>query len=138
VTSGRILAACSSGGRVAPPGIFFPTHDAQGPQPGALFEGTLEVEDGCVYLAQHGERWLGLWPEDLRAEIAGDTLRIVDGHGQVLASDGGPIRAGGGERSASGLGGFEALEAWFAEIGGTAIPRWCGDLVWQVSGIENA
>jgi hypothetical protein len=131
-----LLAACSSG-QVAPLGIHFPTHDASGPQPTALFEGSLEVEDGCVYLAQQGERWLGLWPNDLRAELDGDTLRIIDGHGQLLASEGGPIRAGGGERSASELGGFAALDEWFAEIGGTTIPRGCGELMWQVSEIQT-
>lgn len=129
------LAACSSE-PVAPPGIHFPTYDADGPQDAGLLDATLEVEDGCVYLAKDGERWLGLWPNDLRAELEGDLLRIVDGHGQVLATEGGPILAGGGERHASELGGLDALDEWFAEIGGTTIPRECGDLSWQVSGIE--
>jgi hypothetical protein len=132
-----LLGACS-GGPDAPPGIAFPTHDADGPQPGALLEGTLEVEDGCVYLTKGGERWLGLWPNGLRAELEGDRLQIVDRHGRVLATEGGPIRAGGGERRASELGGFAAFEEWFAEIGGTTVPSACGDLMWQVSGIETS
>lgn len=141
MTSPRLLAtvialtACSSD-PVAPPGIAFPTYEAEGPHPGALLDGTLEVEDGCVYITTDDERWLGLWPNDLRAELAGDRLRIVDGDGRVLAIEGRPIRAGGGERRASGLGGSAALEGWFAEIGGTTIPEGCGDLTWQVSGIE--
>jgi hypothetical protein len=132
-----LLASCSSGGPAAPPGISFPTYDAEGPHPGALLEGTLEVEDSCVYVARDGERWLGLWPNDLRAEFVEGRLRIVDGHGQVLATEGGPIRAAGGERRASELGGIAALDAWFAEIGGTTVPKGCGDLTWQVSGIET-
>lgn len=142
MTSGRIIiaatilfAACSSE-PVAPPGIRFPTYDAGGPQDAGLLDATLEVEDGCVYLAKDGERWLGLWPNDLRAELEGDHLQIVDGHGEVLASEGEPILVGGGERRASELGGFAALDEWFAGIGGTSIPRACGDLSWQVSGIE--
>jgi hypothetical protein len=130
-----VLAACSSD-PVAPPGIAFPTYEAEGPHPGALLDGTLEVEGRCVYLAKDGERWLGLWPNDLRAELAGDRVRIVDRDGRVLAAEGGPIRVGGGERRASELGGFEALESWFAEISGTTIPTGCGHLTWQVSGIE--
>jgi hypothetical protein len=130
-----VLAACSSE-PVAPPGIHFPTYDADGPQPLALLDGTLQVEDGCVYIAKDGERWLGLWPNGLRAELAGGHLQIVDGHEQVVASEGEPILAGGGERRASELGGFAALDEWFAEIGGTTIPRECGDLSWQVSEIE--
>jgi hypothetical protein len=141
VTSARflaamvVLAACSRD-PVAPPGIHLPTYRAAGPQPGALLDGTLEVEDGCVYLATDGERWLGLWPNDLRAELAGDRLRIVDGDGRVLAMEGGPIRAGGGERRASESGGSAALQEWFAEISGTTIPIGCGNLIWQVSGVE--
>jgi hypothetical protein len=130
-----VLASCSNE-PMAPPGISFPTYDAGGPQPLALLDGTLEVDDGCVYLAKDGERWLGLWPNDLRAELEGDLLRIVDGDGRVLAHEGGPIRAGGGERRASELGGFPALNDWFAEIGGTTITKRCGDLSWQVSGVE--
>ena len=130
-----VLASCSNE-PVAPSGISFPTYDADGPQPLALLDGTLQVEDGCVYVASDGERWLGLWPNDLRADLEGDRLQIVDGHGQVLATEEEPIRVGGGERRASELGGFSALNEWFAEIGGTTIPRECGDLTWQVSGIE--
>lgn len=130
-----VFAACSRD-PAAPPGIAFPTYDAGGEHPLALFDGTLEVEDGCVFLAKHGQRWLGLWPNDLRAVLVENRLRIVDGDGRVLAAEGGPIRAGGGERSASELGGFAALEAWFAGIGGTDLPNRCGDLTWQVSGIE--
>ena len=89
-----------------------------------------------MYLAQHSERWLGLWPDNVRAELDGGRLRIVDEDGQVLARERGPIRAGGGEQRASELGGFAALDEWFADIGGTTIPRGCGDLMWQVSGIE--
>jgi hypothetical protein len=130
-----VLASCSSE-PVAPSGIFFPTYDADGPHPTALLDGTLQAEGGCVFLARDGERWLGLWPNDLRAELEGDRLQIVDGHGRVLATEGEPIQAGGGERRASELGGFPALNEWFAEIGGTTIPRECGDLTWQVSEIE--
>jgi hypothetical protein len=130
-----MLAECSSE-PVAPPGIAFPTYEAEGPHPGALLDGTLEVEGGCVYLAKDGERWLGLWPNDLRAELDGDRLRIVDGRGSVLVTEGGGILVGGGERRASEMGGFAALESWFAEISGTTIPTGCGHLIWQVSGIE--
>ena len=130
-----VLAACSSD-PVAPPGIHFPTYDAWGPHDAGLLDATLEVEAGCVYLTKDGERWIGLWPNDLRAELEGDHLQIVDGHEQVLATEGEPILLGGGERRASELGGFAALDEWFAEIGGTPIPRVCGDLAWQVSGIE--
>jgi hypothetical protein len=141
VTSGRIIAAtilfvACSREPVAPPGIHFPTYDADGPQDAGLLDATLEVNDGCVYLAKDGERWLGLWPNDFRAELAGDHLQIVDGQGDVLATEGEPILAGGGERRASEVGGFAALDEWFAEIGGTTIPRECGDLSWQVSEIE--
>ena len=130
-----MLAACSSE-PVAPPGIHFPTYDADGPQDAGLLDATLEVEAGCVYLVKDGERWIGLWPNDLRAELTGDHLQIVDGHGEVLATEGEPILVGGGERSASELGGFAALNEWFAGLGGTTIPRECGELGWQVSGIE--
>jgi hypothetical protein len=130
-----VLTACSSD-PIAPPGIHFPTYDAGGPHPLALLDATLEVDDGCVYLAKDGDRWIGLWPNDFRAEIDGDRLRIVDGQGLVLATEGGPILVGGGERRASELGGFAALEEWFAEVGGTAFPKGCGDLTWQVSGVE--
>jgi hypothetical protein len=128
-----VLASCSNE-PVAPSGISFPTYDA-GPQPLALLDGTLQVEDGCVFIASDGERWLGLWPNDLRAELE-EGLQIIDGHGQVLATEGEPIREGGGERRASELGGLAALNEWFAEIGGATIPRECGDLTWQVSPIE--
>ena len=130
-----VFTACS-GDPVAPPGIHFPTYDAGGPHPLALLDATLEVEDGCVYIAKGGERWIGLWPNDLRVELEGDLVQIVDGDGQVLAAEGEPIRAGGGERRASELGGFAELEDWFGRIGGTRLPRECGDLTWQVSGIE--
>ena len=130
-----VLGACSRE-PVAPPGIAFPTYEAEGMLPGALLDGTLQVENGCVYLAKDGERWLGLWPNDFRAELVGDRFNIVDGDGRVLATEGGPIRTGGGERRASELGGSAALESWFAEISGTTIPTGCGDLTWQVSGIE--
>jgi hypothetical protein len=129
------LASCSNE-PVAPPGIHFPTYDADGPQDAGLLDATLEVEAGCVYLAKDGERWIGLWRNDFRAELAGEHLQIVDGNGEVLAIEGEPILAGGGERRASELGGFAALNEWFAGIGGTTIPRECGDLAWQVSGIE--
>jgi hypothetical protein len=72
--------------RWRPPGISFLTYEAEGPHPLALFEDTPEVTDGCFYLAQHGECWLGPWPAGLRAELDGERLRIVDERGQVLAT----------------------------------------------------
>jgi hypothetical protein len=109
-----VLVACGNDPSVAPPGISFPTYDAGGPHPLALLDGTLEVHEGCVYIrAGHGGRFVGLWPRGYRSQRVDGGIQIIDE-----------------------LGGFAALESWFEGIGGTALPRRCGHLFWQVSGIE--
>ena len=133
-----VLAGCANETSVSDQaGVSFPVHQASGPQPLALLDGTLDVREGCVYIrAENGERFVGLWPRAYHPERVEDEVRIVDELGEVLAVEGGPIRVGGCAREASEVGGFDALDAWFAQIGGTALPRGCGELFWQVSGIE--
>jgi hypothetical protein len=131
-----LLASCDA----PDAGVFWPVHEAAGAQQAGLLEGRLTVSRGCVYLvADHGERWLAIWPDRLHPERVGDgPLRIVDERGIVVATEGERLAAGGGEARISELGGFEAFDAWLDDVGGRdPIPRSCGDLTWTVSGIED-
>jgi hypothetical protein len=133
-----LLAGCADAGAAAPAGIVFPTHPGDaGAYPAALFDGTLEVVDGCVYLTKHGERWLGLWPARVHAERREGLITIVDETGGVVGVEGRRIVVGGGESRPSEVGGIVAGRSWAEELTGEEIPTRCGSLYWLVSGIES-
>jgi hypothetical protein len=134
-----LLAGCADGaGRAAPPGVVFPTHPGgSGPYPAALLDGTLEVEDGCVYLTQDGERWLGVWPASLHVEQQDGRISIVDESGVVVGVEGQRLMVGGGESRPSEVGGPAAGRSWADDVTDEEIPTRCGTLYWLVSGIES-
>jgi hypothetical protein len=133
-----MLGACAHQGAAAPPGIVFPTHPGgSGPYPAALLDGTLEVEDGCVYLTKDGERWLGLWPASLHVEQQDGRISIVDESGIVVGVEGQRIVVGGGERRPMEVGGSAASRSSAEEQTDEEIPTRCGAMYWLVSGVES-
>ena len=113
-----MLSACRGlddpGGRV---GVFFPRYGSMGPTPAALFEGRLEVKDGCVWLINNsGTRILPIWPGGYGLRGTGDELRVTDAGGRVVAATGQTLRVQGGE--------FPAAEA--RRLMGREEPAACG------------
>jgi hypothetical protein len=78
-----------------------------------------------------------IWPARLRAERDGDRIRIVDELGHIVASEGSPIVAGGGERRSSEVGGSATNRMGVEDLSDEDIPARCGDLFWLVSGVES-
>jgi hypothetical protein len=128
-----LFAACADPVGDAPAGVFFPTVPIGADYPAALFEGDLEIDEGCLYLTDHGERWLALWPEGYRAERDEGLIRVLDRAGEVVGVDGGSIRVGGGEGRPVEIGSVEAADHWAEGLTGGDIPERCGHLYWIVS-----
>jgi hypothetical protein len=128
-----LFAACAEPVGDAPAGVFFPTVPIGEAYPAGLFEGDLEIDDGCLYLAGHGERWLALWPEGYRAERHEGLIRVLDRAGEVVGVDGGSIRVGGGEGRPIEMGGGDEADRWAEGLTGGDIPERCGHLYWIVS-----
>jgi hypothetical protein len=80
------LAACADLAGDAPAGVYFPTVPIGEAYPAALFEGGLEIDDGCLSLTSHGERWFALWPEAYRTERDGELIRVLDRAGDWIVS----------------------------------------------------
>jgi hypothetical protein len=128
-----VTAGCAADGPGSSSGIFFPTVPIGDAYPGALMDGVLEVKSGCVFVTAHGDRWLLLWPEGYKAELAAGQLKVRDESGKVVATEGTQLRVGGGEGNPLEMGGSAAAERWAADLTGVDIPERCGDLYWIVS-----
>jgi hypothetical protein len=79
-----MLLGCQS----TPDGYFLPTNHLSGSGPGALIRGTIEIDDGCLYVheADTDSLYLILWPQ-------GSSMQ-QDANGVYVASDGRTIREG--------------------------------------------
>jgi hypothetical protein len=130
---GLAMPACAADAPAAPAGIFFPTVPIGEAYPAALMEGVLEVEDGCVYVANGGERWLALWPEGYTATRSEGRLDVRDGDGTPVAREGMHVTLGGGEVNPVEVGGSAASTRYATEQTGQVVPDRCGDLFWLVS-----
>jgi len=130
---GLAMPACAADGSAAPAGIFFPTVPIGEAYPAALMEGVLEVEDGCVYVANGGARWLALWPEGYTAALSGGRLEVRDGDGGPVTREGERVTLGGGEVNPVEVGGSTASTRYATEQAGQVVPDRCGDLFWLVS-----
>lgn len=83
------------------PGIAFPR---QKPTEGfrecmeALLIGTLQLEDGCLYVRslQGEERVLPIWPPEFTLRTEGEQVLVIDAEGQVAARVGEEVSMGGG------------------------------------------
>lgn len=77
-----------------------PTQLPQAAFPAARIEGTLVMEDGCLYLdnvlGEPGERWGVVWQFGWSVREVGGEQRVVDEHGAVRAEIGSDIALGGG------------------------------------------
>jgi hypothetical protein len=126
-------AACAGHEPIAPPGIFFPTVPIGDAYPAALMEGMLDVRSGCVFVSDHNESWLLLWPEGYTAQLADGRLDVLDESGDIVGREGGRLRVGGGESNPIEVGGEAAAERSASELTGLDILERCGDLHWIVS-----
>jgi hypothetical protein len=64
-------------------------------------EGMLNVRSGCVFVSDHNESWLLLWPEGYTAQLADGRLDVLDESGDIVGREGGRLRVGGGESTQS-------------------------------------
>lgn len=133
VTLALTLAACGDAGRVAPPGIFFPTVPIGDEYPAGEIHGALVERSGCLFVERPEDRWLLLWPEGASARIVDGVIEVLDEEGEIVGREGRPVRFGGGEGRPREVGGVAAAEAWATELTGLDIPERCGDLYWLVS-----
>lgn len=133
VTLALTLAACGDAGRVAPPGIFFPTVPIGDAYPAGEIEGVLVERSGCLFVERTEDRWLLLWPEGASARIVDEAIEVLDEEGEIVGREGDPVRFGGGERNPREMGGAAEAEESVTELTGLDIPERCGDLYWLVS-----
>lgn len=89
-----VLATAVTGCSLPP--VFAPTTPTAQECPAALLEGTLtRGPDGMAVVAgEFGEQAVR-WPDGYRVEM-GPSLRLLDDHGNLVASEGEPIYVGGG------------------------------------------
>lgn len=103
---GVLTAACAVGDERRPgdgegrPFAFYERTGDPGEGPGALLEGRLMLEDGCLYVLEthFGDRWLPAFPADAHWDEATRTLSL-DGRSVTAGEE---VRLGGGERKPAG------------------------------------
>ena len=130
-----LLAACSTAPAPTPDpfgDIYFPIHTIgmQDSFPTALAEGTLVMEDGCLFIRwPAGEENLVFWPAWV--EIEGRPLRLIDRQSGATADVDGPIILGGGQF------GLQTAPDHVRQLLGGAFPpeRCARDHYWLASGI---
>jgi hypothetical protein len=95
--------------------------------PTALLTGTLSVEDGCIWIRAHGERWLALWPWTVAVTANG--ALAVEGNG-VRIVEGEEITVVGGEYNPVEM----ADQTEFVEdLIGQPVPQTCTGNAWLVT-----
>ena len=71
----------------------------------ALLIGDLALVDGCLRVRSlyGGDSLLPIWPPEFRLSVGDETLRVLDGSGQVVARAGEEVYMGGGEGSSDSV-----------------------------------
>lgn len=121
------------------PDFFFPQRPA--PPPGqhsvllaARNQGTLTVEDGCIWLRSGEERHLILWSHQHSARWFEGRIVILE-LGRAVARTGDVVSIGGGELTRQDV--PQADLQVEATIGAKVPPQCRSGLYWRVGGIER-
>jgi hypothetical protein len=95
--------------------------------PTGLLTGTLSLDDGCIFIEAHGDRWLALWPWTVSVGANGSLA--VEGNG-VRVVEGVEFTVGGGEFNPTEM----VDHAEFVEgLIGQQVPEACTGKVWLVT-----
>lgn len=108
-----IFAGCSR----APveEGLFFPTWSAEGDVPAGIVQGTLVLEERCLFVERNGLRTLVAWEDGMGFEEG----TLLDTSGSPIARVGQVIHGGGGYYGGA-LG-----KSHIQELSGESIPERC-------------
>ena len=144
-----LLSACTDESPVRTDASAGPTPQVQGdlyfphyrPSDSALAgdgTGVLVQTRHCLWLRESGQRWLLIWPDDLRAvrDAAGVSIILPDG--RQAATTGMRVRVTGGEyRDKEGQAANRSATQSVVELIGAPLPEDCAEgLYWIVTGIE--
>jgi len=125
--------ACGAQGASAPPGLF-PTYEPGVAVPTGIVEGSLDEQDGCLFVTSGSERWLLLWPDGYSVAGSDGGIEVRDPDDRVIGRTSEPIRLGGGEARPSEVGGVAAADTWAEELTGQNAPERCGHQYWLATG----
>jgi hypothetical protein len=115
-----LLAACQA---LSGDGVFVPQYRPLDQRPAGLHYGVLTVEDGCIWIASGGSRWLALWPTTISVSTGQTVVVAQDG---LEVREGDPITVGGGEY---GTAHFDFVE----DLIGQTVPDECREMSWLVT-----